>query len=138
MRHAPGRHIALNRRQHFAGQVRAQFVVRIPAEPRAKILLRLAIGQILPQQPLDGIGNQRRRAAIADRTRNCRMLAHRSAQAEVEGVGKLALVLDFFAFDADVRNPVLAATIRATGHVQLELLIKSRQPLLEFVNQPAW
>ena len=65
------------------------------------------------------------------------MLAYGSAQAEVVRVGQLAFVLDLLAFHADVGDPVLAAAIRAAGHIQPELLIELRQPLFQFVHQPA-
>jgi hypothetical protein len=47
------------------------------------------------------------------------VLAHRSAEAEVVGVGELAFVLDLLAFDADVGDPVLAAAVGAAGDVSL-------------------
>ena len=93
--------------------------------------------QIIPQQPLDRLGHQRRRAAIAHRPRNAGMFAHRSAQAEVERVGQLAFVLDLLAFEANVGDPVLAAAVRAACDVQLQLLIELRQPLFELIHQPA-
>jgi hypothetical protein len=65
------------------------------------------------------------------------VLADRSAEAEVVGVGELALVLDLLAFDADVGDPVLAAAIGAAGDVQLELLVELRQALFELVDEPA-
>ena len=65
-----------------------------------------------------------------------RRARHRSAEAKIKRVGQLALMLDLLALDADVRDPVLAATIRAASHIQLELLIESRQPLFEFIDQP--
>jgi hypothetical protein len=46
-------------------------------------------------------------------------------------------MLDLFAFNADVRNPMLAAAVGATSHVELQLLIESRQPFFKFINQPA-
>src|ERR1700760_3147919 len=46
-------------------------------------------------------------------------------------------MLDFFAFKADVGNPMLAAAIRAAGHVQLQLLIELRNPFLDLFDQPA-
>ncbi len=58
------------------------------------------------------------------------MLADRSAEAEVVGVGQLALVLDLLAFDADVGDPVLAAAVGAAGDVEPELLIELRQRAL--------
>ena len=65
------------------------------------------------------------------------MLADRSAEAEVVGVGQLAFVLDLLAFDADVGDPVLAAAVGAAGDVEPELLIELRNALFEFVDEPA-
>ena len=76
-------------------------------------------------------------AAIADRASDCSVLADRAAKAEVEGIRKLAVVLYFFAFDADVGDPMLAATVGATGDVELELLIEGGEALIEFVDEPA-
>ena len=123
--------------QHFAGQMRAQFVIRMAREPLAQVLVVPAVGKILPQQTLDRFGHQRRRAAITNWARDICELAYRAAKAEVVGVRQLALVLDLLAFDADVRDPVLAAAIRASSHVQAELLIELRDPLLELADEPA-
>jgi hypothetical protein len=46
-------------------------------------------------------------------------------------------VLDLLAFQANVRNPVLSATVWAACHVELELLIELRQPLLKLVEASA-
>ena len=48
-----------------------------------------------------------------------------------------AIHLDLLAFDTDVGNPVLAATIGASGDVQFQVLLEARQPFLEFLHQPA-
>src|SRR5205085_5377164 len=48
-----------------------------------------------------------------------------------------AFGLDLFALKADVGDPVLAATIRAAGDVQLELLIEFGKSVLEFLDKPA-
>ena len=66
-----------------------------------------------------------------------RMLADRSAQTEVIGVGELALVLDLLALDADVGDPVLSAAVGAAGDVQPELLIEFGQPLFKLIDEPA-
>ena len=107
------------------------------AEPGAQVLFGLRGRQIVAQQALDGLGNQRRGAAKAHRASDGRVLADRSAQAEVVGVDQLALVLDLLAFHADVRDPVLAATIGAAGDVGAQLLVELRQALFQFVHQPA-
>ena len=65
------------------------------------------------------------------------MLADGSAKTEVVGVGELAFVLDFFAFDADVGDPVLAAAVGAAGYVELELLVEAGEAVFELVDEPA-
>ncbi len=64
------------------------------------------------------------------------MFTHGSTKAEVKSVGQLALMLDLLSLEPNVRNPVLPATIGATGHVQLQLLIELRQTLFHLINQP--
>jgi len=119
MRHSAGGHIAFNRRQDFAGEMGAEFVVGMAAEPGAKILFRMPVGQVLAQQALNGVGNERGGAAVANGAGDGSVLADRSTEAEIEGVGELALVLDLFALDADVCDPMLAATVGAAGDVEL-------------------
>ena len=57
-------------------------------------------------------------AAIADGTSDGGVCADGAAETEVVGVGELAVVLDLLAFDADVGDPVLAATVGAPGDVE--------------------
>jgi hypothetical protein len=64
------------------------------------------------------------------------MLANRSSDAEVVGVDELPVLLDLLALQPEVSDPVLAATIGASGDVQLEVLLEARQPLVEFFAQP--
>src|ERR1700678_1145474 len=112
----------------------AEFGVRVAGAPTAKIFIRCSVNQIFAQQALDGIGNEGRGATIADGARYRCMLAYGSAEAEVVGVGQLAFVLDLFAFDADVGNPVLAAAVGASGYVELELLVECGQALFELID----
>ena len=65
------------------------------------------------------------------------MFADRAAEAEVVGVDQLVAELDFFAFQADVGDPMLAAGIRAAGDMQFKLLIETRDANFEFFDQPA-
>ena len=43
----------------------------------------------------------------------------------------------FLALDADVGDPVLTATVGASGYVQLQVLIETGQTLFQFFDQPA-
>ena len=65
------------------------------------------------------------------------MLPNRSTETEVVGIYQFAFVLDLLAFDPDVGNPVLSATVRASGDVQLQVLIEAGKTFFEFFNQPA-
>ena len=44
---------------------------------------------------------------------------------------------DLLAFNADVGDPVLPATVGASGDVQLQVLIEAGQALFQFFDQPA-
>src|SRR5713226_504376 len=89
------------------------------------------------QEPLDGVGHFRRRAAIANGTRDGSNLADAAANAEVIRVDELALGLDFLAFNADVGDPVLSAAIGAARDVQLDLLLEAREAVIELFREPA-
>ena len=94
-------------------------------------------GQVLAQQALDRFGDKRCGAAVSNGARDGRVLADCSAETEVVSVGQLALELDFLAFHADVGNPMLSAAIGAAGDMELELLVKLRQALFKFIDEPA-
>ncbi len=53
------------------------------------------------------------------------MQTERPAHAEVVGVDHAVVNLDLLALDADVGNPVLSATVGASGHVQFQMLIET-------------
>src|SRR5580704_5770826 len=89
------------------------------------------------EQPLDSIGNIRGGAAIANRPGDRCSLAEASADTEVVGVYHPAIYFDFFPFNADVGDPVLAATIRATSDVEPQLFLKIGKPLFEFLREPS-
>ncbi len=65
------------------------------------------------------------------------MQAERSAHAEVVGIDQAVVDFDLLALNADVGDPVLAATVGASGDVQLQVLIESGQTFLQFFHQPA-
>src|SRR5579862_8222944 len=106
-------------------------------KPRTQAFRLLSSAQILPQQSFDCFRHEWRRAAKSDWSRCTRKFTHRTAEAEVIGVGHLAFVLDLLSFQANVSDPMLAATIWAASNVNLELLIKLRQPFFHLVHQPA-
>src|SRR5580765_7894779 len=79
------------------------------------------------KQAFDGVRNFAGKATIANRTRDGREGANAAADAKVVGVHEFAMVTNFFAFDADVGDPVLSATVRAAGHVELQIVRELRQ-----------
>ena len=60
-----------------------------------------------------------------------------AADAEIVGVDQLAIDLDFLALDADVGDPVLAATIGAAGDVKFELMLEIGIAVFESFGEPA-
>ena len=85
----------------------------------------------------DGVGNFFGAATIADGTGNGSKLANGSANAEIIGVDELAIHFDFLAFDADVGDPVLAATVGAAGDVELDVVAEVGETVVEFRGEPA-
>ena len=65
------------------------------------------------------------------------MQAERTAQTEVVGVHHASVDFYLLAFDSDVGDPVLSATVGATGDVQFQVLIKTGQAIFQFLDQPA-
>src|SRR6266478_8119010 len=109
----------------------------MPREKATQIFAGRALFVEFAQQALDGVRHIRSCATISNRPRNGRELTNASANAEVVGIDHASILLDLLAFNADVRDPVLPAAIRAAGDVQLELFLKSRQALIEFLCKPA-
>src|SRR5216683_665658 len=136
-RHGASRRVAFNWSDEFPGQPSTNLLVRVAREKSPQILSGYALLVEFTQQPLDGVRHFRRRAAITDGPCDRRKLAHAATNAEVIRVDHPAIDFQLFAFDADVRDPVLAAAIRASGDVQLELLLKPRQALIELFGEPA-
>src|SRR5580704_11833867 len=89
------------------------------------------------KQPLDGVRNIRRGAAIAYGPRYRGEMANAPADAEVICVHHAAIHFDFLAFDADIGDPMLAATIRAAGNVEAQLFLKIGEALFEFLREPS-
>src|SRR5574341_1586354 len=92
--------------------------------------------QVCRQQTLDGTRHLGRGAPVSYRPGLALVLADSAPHAEVVRINYCSAHLDLLALDADVGDPVLAAAIRATGHVDLEVLVKSGHPLLKLFYQP--
>src|SRR5580765_611588 len=109
----------------------------MPREKLAQILSATALVEIAAQQPLDRIRNFIGWTTITHGPGKACMLADGAAQAEVIGIPGAAINFELLAFQSDVGDPVLAATVRAARDVELQLLIKLRQALFQFFHQPA-
>src|SRR5271165_233216 len=114
----------------------AEFIVGMTTEPGAQVFVGYAVREVLAQQAFNCLWDQRRRAAIAYSASDRGVLANCSAEAEIVSINQLAFEFDFLAFDADVGNPVLAASVGAAGHIELELLVEARKTLFEFIDDP--
>src|SRR6202158_235015 len=136
-RHGPSRSVAFDRGDEFSSQPPANLLVRVAREETPQILARCALLVEFAQQPLYGVRHFGRRATEAHRPRNRSELAHAAANAEVIRVDHPTVDLQLLAFDSNVRDPVLAAAIWASSDVQLELLLESRQSLIELFREPA-
>src|SRR5712692_10537032 len=112
----------------LSGQKLSKFVVTVPRKKAAKVLSGFAHGPITPQQTLDCVRHFLRRAAIPDRTRNRLQRADRATQAKVIGIDQRAINLQLLAFEPDVSDPMLSATVRAASDVQFQLLVEAGQP----------
>ena len=106
-------------------------------EELAEILGRTLRDEVMLQQSLDRVRNFGCESAVADRTSDRLMESDRSTEAEIVGVQQAVSGFDFFAFDADIGNPVLAATVGAAGDVQLQVLLKAGEPFLQLFDEPA-
>ncbi len=137
MRDAAGRGITGYSHHLTAGNKSAKPLIAVASEKLAQILGRIASQEIRAEQALDGIRDLDGRAAIADRARKGLMIAYRPPDAEIIGVRQLIVHFDLLALDADIGNPVLAATVGTACDVQPQRLIELRQALLQFLDQPA-
>src|SRR5207244_13075522 len=121
----------------FASQKLAQFLILMSGKELAQVFSEVAVFQVAAQQALDRVWNLAGRAAVANRTRRCLVQADGATQAEVVRIHHAAIQLDLFALNANVSDPVLTATVRTPCDMELQVLIETRQPLLQFLDQPA-
>jgi hypothetical protein len=109
----------------------AELAVGVAVAELAKVLPGVAARQVPGEEPLDRARHLRRRHTVADRAGGGLVLPDRPAHAEVVGVDQLAVQLELFPLDPDVGDPVLAAAVRAAGHVKLHVLVEPREPALQ-------
>ncbi len=131
------REVADGDERRAAGEDRAKNVVRMAREKMLQIFAGVAIGLERIEKARDGFGYFIGTATVADGTRDGRDVADTTAHAKIVGVDKFAIDLDFLAFDANVGDPMLAATVGATGDVQLQVMLEIGIAVLESFGQPA-
>ena len=100
-------------------------------------LVVMATGVKVSEQAGDGVGDFGGGTAVAYGTGDGSELAHAAAYAEIVGVDHFAFVLNFFAFDADVGDPMLAAGVGAAGDVELDVFLIAGETLFELLGEPA-
>src|SRR5208283_3628796 len=96
-----------------------------------------ALGVVRAEKAGDRVGNFFGAAAIADGAGDGGELANGSANAEIVGVDEFVIHFDFLAFDADVGDPVLAATVGAAGDVELDVFAEAGETVFELFGEPA-
>src|SRR5581483_11285348 len=137
VRHPSRRLVARSRLDHVARQKFPQLLFAVPREKSPQVLPRELVVEISAQQALDRVRHFGSNTPISNWTRHRRVFSNRAAQAEVVRIHQLVTMLDFFALNTDVRDPVLSATVRASGHVQLQMLLETGKPLFQFLHQPS-
>src|SRR5579863_1426626 len=130
------RQITSHCRNHFPGKKLAELCVAVAREEAPQILSGFALVEILVEQALQRIRNFGRGAAVAHGPRRCLMQSQCAPYAKIVGIDQAVVDFDLLALDADVGNPVLAATVGTARHMQLQVLIEARQTLLQFLYQP--
>src|SRR5215469_423590 len=106
-------------------------------EELPQVFARFAQELVVAKQAFDRLRDLARRAAVSDGPCNRLVLADGAADAEVIRVDQLAVLLDFLAFKTEVGDPVLAATVRASRDMQLQVLLEARQALIQLFCEPA-
>src|SRR5579864_814713 len=97
----------------------------------------MALIEIAAQQTLNGIWHFAGRAPVTHGTAKPCMLADGAPKAEVISILNAAVNFELLAFQSDIGNAMLAATVGAARYVEFQLLIKLRNALLQLLNQPA-
>jgi hypothetical protein len=119
-----------------AVEVGAESFVVGAAEVGAEVFAFAAVCEIPAEEALDGLGAVFGGGAVADLAGDVGVLAYGPADAEVEGVDHLAVLLDLLAFEADVGDPALTAGVGAAGDVKSNLLVEAGKALLEIGDEP--
>src|SRR5580700_6926603 len=115
MRCSPRRRIPRYRRDQFTRHTLPQLLIAVSRKEPSQILSWQPFIQIAPQQALDRVRNLTSWAAITNGPSHRLVQPDCSAHTKVVGVHHAISNFDLLALDANVRNPMLAATIRASG-----------------------
>ncbi len=133
---AHGRGVALDWLDDLTGELGAKGGVVGAVEVAAQVFTFCPFGEVAVEEALDGCGNVFSGCAVAQRTSRAGKPADGASDAEEEGVDHLAVLLNLFALEADVGDPVLAAGVGAAGDVEADLLIEAGEALFELGDEP--
>ena len=133
---ADGWGVALDGFDDGSGQLGAQGLVIGTIEVVTEVFTFGADGQVAGEEALDGVGNLGGSDAVAERTCGACIFADGAAYAKEEGIDQLAVLLDLFALETDVGNPVLAARVGAACDVEADLLVKAGEAVFELIDEP--
>src|SRR6185437_6590551 len=131
-----GRGVALDGREPGAGELGADALVVVAGKVLAEVFAGLPVGEVGAEEFLDGFGAVFGGGAETDRTARSGIFADRAADAEVEGIDHLAVLLDLLAFEADIGDPVLAAGVGAACDVQPDLLVETGKTVFHLADEP--
>src|SRR6185312_5741130 len=137
MRYAPRRGIALHGSYVLAGEEGPKVGFRVTRKKLAQVFSPFSLEHIGAQKAFNGCGHFFGAATKANGTPKAGMFTHGAAQAEVVSILHASIHLDLFAFQANIGNAVLTATVRASRDIQLELLIEAGKTIFQFFHEPA-
>ncbi len=131
-----GRIVTLDGFEVGSGELGAEGFVVVACEVGAEVFAWVAGFEVGVEEALDGVGAVFGGGAEADLAGDAGVLADGSSEAEVEGVDHFSVLLDFFAFEADVCDPALSAGVGASGDVDADLLVEAGEAVFEFGDEP--
>jgi hypothetical protein len=137
MWNAAGRKVTFHRSDFLACEKCTQFLFCMSGKELPQIFPAFTVIHVSTQESFDGFRHFLRSAAISDGTAKAGKLAYSASQAEIVRILKTAIYFDLFAFQANVSDAMLAATVRASGDVEFELLIESWKAIFQLLHQPA-
>ena len=121
----------------MSGKKSPQCRFRMARKKLPQVFRTMSFVKIAAQQALNGVWHFTSRTTITHGTAKAGVLTHCAAKAEVISVLNAAVNFELLAFQPDIRNAMLATTVRAAGNVQFQLLIKLRNAFFQLFNQPA-